>query len=146
MSKSEIKCTVGGLPRRAVKRSERKMTKQIMKDREYRRTLKEADVHGRQNAKTVTKAAVGAMMRGRESVDQRSTPLWKEEWLAILAGDSRKAAKIAKKREKIRTKKLVATWKRRGAKYDKKTGLVRLLKAKRLPGLKRIKPYKPKKK
>ncbi len=147
MPEPKIVWTVGGLSRRHLKKGEKKLTRKVMKDKKYRRALKKADVRDRKLAKKVTQAAVGSMMRHHEVVEKRpSALLLQAELLARLAGNAKEAAKITKKREKTRAKKLVLKWKKRGARYDKKTGLVRLLKAEKLPKLKKVKPYRPKKK
>ncbi len=147
MPKSKIVWTVGGLSRRNTKKGSKKLVKKVMKDKKYRRALKKADVRDRKTTRSVTQAAVGSVMRHHEMIEKRpSTRLLQAELLARLVGDTREAKKIAKKRAKLKNKKLVSTWKKRGGKYDPKTGLVYLLKAEKLPKLKRAKAYKPRKK
>lgn len=144
-TKAKIVWTVGGLSCRSRKKQEKKLAKKVMGDKQYRRALKKSDVRDRRTVEKITSAAVDSVMRHHEIVEKRpSTLALQAELLARLVEDPQKAARMAKKREKIRTKKLVLKWKRRGAKYDKKTGLVRLLKAERLPKAKKFKPYTPK--
>lgn len=147
MSGSRIVWTVGGLSKGKMKKGSKKLVKKVMKDKKYRRALKKEDVRSRKTAKTVATAAVRSVLRNHEVVEKRpSTLLLCAELLARVVGDRREAEKAAKKRAKMRNKALVAKWKRRGAKYDPKSGMVKLLKADRLPKMKRARPNKPRKK
>lgn len=144
MAKDKIVVTLGGLSLRKTKKASKKMVKRVMKDKTYRRTVKEAGGLSRKASKQVARAAVHTVFKHHKEIEERPSlaRLWTEA-AARTVSDRKAAERTAKKREKQRDRELIKKWKKRGGKYIPKKGLVKLLKAEKLPKMKKGKYNKP---
>lgn len=135
-----IVISIQGLPKKERKQVVRRMTREVVKDKEYRKTLRCCDAPVPKDvAKAAAHAAVNATLgvkSGTPAVPPKKTAL---ESYTELVGKFAKA----RKQYKIKQKKKLKAAKKNG--YDPKTGLFKLHKAEKVKLGKKGKPYKAKK-
>ncbi len=136
-----IVVSIAGMSKKEQKKVVKRMTGEVIKDKQYRKTLKRSEEPvSKEVAKAAAKAAVQATLgvkTGQPAVPPKKTAL---ESYTDLVGKFAEARKAYKKKQK---KKLKAA-KKEG--FDPKTGLYTLKKADKVKKIKKVKPYKAKKK
>ena len=141
MSDRPIVVSIAGMPKRKQKKIVKRMTKEVVRDKQYRKTLRRCEEPvPKEVATAAAKAAVQATLgtkTGNPAVPPKKTAL--ERYTELVAAFA-KARRSYHKRQK---KQLKAA-KRQG--YDPKTGLYKLAKVQKVTKAKRLKPYKAKKK
>ncbi len=144
MAKQEnraIVVSIAGLPRKKQKETVKRLTREVTKDKRYRKTLRRAETPiPRDVAKAAARAAVEASLgvkTGNPAVPPKKSGL---EVYTELVGKFAKARRAYNKRK---SKKLKAAVKEG---FDPATGLWNLQKADKIKKVKKVKPYKAKKK
>lgn len=126
---------LSGLSRKEKKKTMTRMSRQVMKDKSYRRSMKNM---GTQTARAVAKAAVKVAVDRAEA--QRAAEANKKTSLEVYTDLVARFAKARRKRAKDQKKNV--------GKLNPRTGLVvlgRLPKSKKIKKAKKVKIYKAKK-
>ncbi len=147
----KIVVTVAGLTPKEQKKVTGRLVKAVMKDKGYRKAVtatgkKITEEAAAAAARVAVAEALGTNEGADQSVTLRSSGL---ELYADLVARFAKARRKKIKNEKKAAKKYAKNLKKKGGKLDKKTGLIKLMKAEKLkkaPMAKKHKVYKVKKK
>ena len=141
----QIVITVAGLSKKEKKKVTNRLVKEVMKDKKYRQTVKNA---GKKISSDAAEAAARvAVTRALDKEDGQKSVTLASSGLDAYANLIARFSKARKKKAKM-AKKRIKNLKKKGGKFIKKTGLVRLLKADKLPKAvkaKKHKAYKAKK-
>ena len=143
-NKSPIVVSIAGLPRREQKKTVGRITKEVKKDKDFKRSIRKANRRtGHKLPKTVKEAAVKAAVEatlgvktGEPAIPEKKSGL---EVYTELVGKFAAARRKYKDRQK---KKLKAA---RKMGYDPETGFYKLQKADKIKKAKRVKFKKTKK-
>ncbi len=147
----KIVVTVAGLTPKEQKKVTGRLVKAVMKDKGYRKAVtatgkKITEEAAEAAARVAVAEALGTNEGADNSVTLRPSGL---ELYADLVARFAKARRKKIKNEKKAAKKYAKNLKKKGGKLDKKTGLIKLMKAEKLkkaPMAKKLKGYKAKKK
>lgn len=157
MAKKErpIVVTLNGLSRKEQRQVTDRLVRKVMKDKKFRRSMEtEGKRAGRKAAEAVARVAVNEALgvdqdpnvraEGGVSLGMSGLEIY-ADMVSRFARARKKQKKLLKKAEKKKIKAL----KKKCGKYNKKTGLITLMKAekvKKAPKAKKLKYRKPKKK
>ncbi|MBQ9781095.1 MAG: hypothetical protein IJW00_09145 [Clostridia bacterium] len=147
----KIVVTVAGLSPKEQKKVTGRLVKAVMKDKGYRKAVaatgkKITEEAAEAAARVAVSEALGTNEGADNSVTLHTSGL---DLYADLVARFAKARRKKIKNEKKAAKKYAKDLKKKGGKLDKKTGLIKLMKAEKLkkaPMAKKHKPYKAKKK
>ena len=148
---TKIVVTVAGLTPKEQKKVTGRLVKAVMKDKGYRKAIsatgkKITEEAAEAAARVAVAEALGTGEDADQSVTLRTSGL---DLYADLVARFAKARRKKSKNDKKAAKKYAKKLKKKGGKLDKKTGLIKLMKAEKLkkePLAKKHKPYKAKKK
>lgn len=147
----KIVVTVAGLTPKEQKKVTGKLVKAVMKDKNYRKAVsttgkKISEEAAEAAARVAVAEALGTNEGEEHNVTLRPSGL---DLYADLVARFAKARRKKLKNQKKAAKKHAKDLKKKGGKLNKKTGLIKLMKAEKLkkaPMAKKHKPYKAKKK
>lgn len=147
----KIIVTFAGLTPKEQKKVTGRLVKAVMKDKGYRKAVsstgkKITEEAAEAAARAAVTEALGQGENGEQDVTLHTSGL---EMYADLVSRFAKARRKQKKNEKKKSKKAAKKLKKKGGKLNKKTGLIKLMKAdklKKAPKAKKHKAYKVKKK
>jgi len=147
----KIIVTVAGLTPKEQKKVTGRLVKAVMKDKDYRKTVnstgkKITEEAAEAAARAAVQEALGTAESEEHGVTLHDSGL---DTYAALVSRFAKARRQKKKNEKKKAKKAAKKLKKKGGKLNKKTGLIKLMKAdklKKAPMAKKHKAYKAKKK
>ncbi len=147
----KIVVTVAGLTPKEQKKVTGRLVKSVMKDKNYRKAVMSTGKKiTEEAAEAAARVAVAEVLGTNEGADSSVT--FRPEGLDVYADLVARFAKARRKKiknEKKAAKKHAKNLKKKGGKLDKKTGLIKLMKAEKLkkaPMAKKHKAYKIKKK
>lgn len=147
----KIVVAVAGLTPKEQKKVTGRLVKAVMKDKGYRKAVVSTGKKiTEEAAEAAARVAVAEALGTSEDADNNVTlePKGLDLYADLIARFA-KARRKKKKNEKKAAKKYAKSLKKKGGKLDKKTGLVKLMKAEKLkkaPIAKKHKAYKAKKK
>lgn len=138
--KKPIVVSIAGMPKRKQKKVVKRMTEEVIKDKEFRKTLRRSEEKiPKEVAHAAARAAVQATLgtkTGNPVVPPKKTGL---EVYTELVGKFAEARRVRKRKQKHALKAA----KKEG--YNPKTGFYDLKKADKIKKAKKVKRYKPKK-
>lgn len=141
----QIVITVAGLSRKEKKKVTNRLVKEVMKDKAYRKTVKNAGKKiSSEAAEAAARVAVARALSKDEDGKSKSITL-ATSGLEVYANMIARFSKARKKKAKIikkKAKKKIKALKKKGGKFIKKTGLIKLMKADKLPKVIRAKKHK----
>ncbi len=141
----QIVITVAGLSGKERKKVTNHLVKEVMRDKTYRKTVKNAGQKiSSEAAEAAARVAVTRALSKDEDGKGKSVTLATsglEAYTNMIARFSKARKKKAKMLKKSK-KKSIKALKKKGGKFIKKTGLIKLMKADKLPKVIRAKKHK----
>lgn len=142
----QIVVTVAGLSRKEKKKVTNRLVKEVMRDKGYRKAVKHAGKKiTSEAAQAAARVAVSRALSKDEDGKSKSVTL-ATSGLEVYSNMIARFSKARKKKAKMikkKAKKSIKILKKKGGKFIKKTGLIKLMKADKLPKIIRAKKHKP---